>query len=134
GVDAGRVLGDVPAEGGDQAFRAGVGAEDGDHGGDGVGAVVVAGAAREAQAAGDGEGAVGLVETEAQLGGADLHGRGEARVEVDVGNVVHADARQLEHGAGDGADRRRRVQVGPLGNEPVVVGVGPRPREHPTGL
>jgi hypothetical protein len=68
--------------------------------------VVVAGAAREAEPAGDGQRPVGLVESESQFGGADLHRRREAGVEVDVGDVVDADARQRQRGPARETDGR----------------------------
>ena len=126
------MLGGVAAVGRAQADRAGVVAEQTGHGGDAVHRVVVPRPAGEAHAAGDGQLAV---EAEAQLVGRDLHRRREARVEVDVGQVVDADAGELEGAAArpggwrarstgrpgwtrtSGRGRRRR-----LGEHPPILG------------
>ena len=68
-------------------------ARDRDHA---VGRVVVAGPAEEGQAAGRGELAV---ERQPELVRGELHGGGEARVEVDVGEVVRRRAGVLESAA-----------------------------------
>ena len=53
-----------------------------------------------------------------------LHYDGEAGVEVDEGDVVDADPGLLESGGAGEADGGGAVQLGALGDEPVVVGVG----------
>ena len=53
----------------------------------------------------------------------DLDGAREARVDVEVRDVVDAGAGRVQCGARGEADRRRRVQVLALAHEPVVVGV-----------
>ena len=101
---------------------------------DAVRGVVVAGPAAEGEPAGQGQRAAGVVEGEAELGRRHLDHDGEARVEVDEGDVVDAQPGLLEGRATGEADGGGAVQLGPLGNEPVVVGVGAGEGEDPALL
>ena len=130
-VDPHAVLGQVPAEPGDQAQRAGIGPQGVDHRGHRVGAVVVARAAPEGEAPGDRQGPGRVVVGQPELGGGDLHGRGEAGVEVDVGHVVDGRPGQRQGRPAGQPDGRGGVEVEPVGEEPVVVGVGPGQGEDP---
>jgi acetyl-CoA C-acetyltransferase len=88
-------------------------------------------AAAEGEPAGHRQGPGRIVVGQAELGGGDLHGRGEARVEVEVGHLVDGHAGQRQRGGSAQADGGGRVEVGPVGEEPVVLGVGARQREDP---
>ena len=89
-----------------------------------MGGVVVARTTREGQPASDGERPVPLVEAQPELGRGHLDRRREARVQVDVGDVVDSGARQLNDGTTARADGGGRAEIGALGHEPVVVAVG----------
>ena len=106
-------------------------AQDTDHGGQRVGPVVVAGPAGEGHPPGHGQRARRVVDRQAQFGGGDLHRRGEARVEVDMVHLVDRRAGQRQGGGPGQADGGRGVEVGPVGEEPVVLGVRPGQREDP---
>ena len=126
--DPGRVLRHVPAQRGRQAVAAGIGAQHLDHPGDGVGRVVVHRSAREAEAAGDGERARRVGEPD--LAHRDLHCRREARIEVEVCDVVDTDCRCLEHVGNGRTERGRTGQGVAFGDEPVVVRLGTRVQVH----
>ncbi len=99
-----------------------------------MGAVVVARATAEGQPAGHGEGPVRVVVGQAELGGGDLDRRREARVQVDWAELVDGGAGQGQ-GRGPGQpDGRGGVEVEPVGEEPVVVGVCPGQGEDPAVL
>ena len=61
----------------------------------------------------------------------DLHGRREAGVEVDVGEVISVDPGQRQGLAARQAHGRRRAEVVALGEVVVVVRVRAAVREHP---
>ena len=92
------------------------------------------GPAAEGEAAGQGQGPVGVVDGQADLPGGHLHHTGEARVEVDRPEVVGTHPGQLEGGPGGQPDGRRAMEFGAVRNEPVVVGIGARQWEHPSVL
>ena len=92
--------------------------------GDGVAPVVVPRAAREPEAPGERERPGGVVDRESDLAGGDLHGAREARVDVDMRDVVDPDAGKFESARRPELDGRRRVQVHSMGEKPVVVRVG----------
>ncbi len=81
------------------------GASDGD---DAVRGVAVAGTAEEREAAGAGERAI---EAHAQLARGELNGGGEARVEIDVRDVVGAGAGMRECRPSACSDRGRAVEA-----------------------
>src|SRR5690606_13444225 len=118
GVHADAVFGDVPAQRGGQPVGAGVGAQLLGHRGDGVGAVVVAGAAAEGQAAGQRQRAARVVDGQAEGLGAHLHRDREAGVQVDVGDVVDANARGGQRLLARGGDGRGGGHVGAVGDVP----------------
>ena len=90
-VEAEGVLGDEPSEPGGQPETIGLPVpEEVGEGGDGVGGVVVARSPEVGESAGDGQPSP-VVGGDAQGLGGQLHGRGEARVEVDQLDVVDAD-------------------------------------------
>ena len=60
-----------------------------------------------------------------------LHSDGEAGVEVDEGDVVDAQPGLLERGGTGEADGGGAVQLGALGDEPVIVGTGAGEGEDP---
>src|SRR5207302_5967676 len=124
------VLGHVHADAAHQTERTGIGAQAASHGGDGVGHVVTAGAAREREPAGDGDGPVVDAVLEAQSVPGEQHRAGEAAVEVDVGDVVHARAGHPEGGLAGLLHGLRPPQLGVLGDVPRVVAVGPAPEVH----
>ena len=100
-----------------------------DHRRDPVRGVVVDRSAREAEPAGDGE-RPAVVGADAERVAADLHRRREARVEVEVRDVVDADAGRRERGRAGGRDRGRLGERPPFGDEPVVVRLGRGVQEH----
>ncbi len=111
-VHAEGVLGDEPAVGADEAEGAGVVAQPTGHRGDRVHHVVVPRSAGEGEATGDRERAIGA---DAELVGRDLHRRREARVEVDVRQIVDAHAAPApatpaRPRAWRGSDRGRRAR------------------------
>ena len=61
----------------------------------------------------------------------ELHRGGEARVEVDVRDVVGSGADVLEGSRAAGRDRGRAVEALALGDVPLVGGGGSRVGEHP---
>ena len=85
-------------------------------------AVVVAGPAGERQTAGHRQGTAGVVDRQPEFERRDLHGCGEARVQVDVLDVIDADTRLGERRFADGPQRRRCREVTAFGHEPLVVG------------
>ena len=128
------MLGGVPAEAGGHPEGPGLAPQPLHQGGDAVGAVVVGRPATEGEPPGHGEGPGGVVDGQSQLAGGDADHAGEARVEVDRRQVVGARSGQGHRPLPGQADRRGAVELGPIGDEPVVVGVGARQREHPTVL
>ena len=96
-----------------------------------MGPVVVARASGEGQAPGHRQGTVRVVIGQPELGGGDLHRRGEARIEVDMADLVDGGAGQSKGCSPGQPDCRGRVEVGAVGEEPVVLGIGASQREDP---
>ena len=121
------VLGDDPADEGEQAGGAGRVAQHRHHAGERLERGVVERATAERHAAADAERtAVGIVERQAELAGLDAHGRREAAVEVDDVARGHVDAREV--GDALGADAHRRARDGAArGATPRACGSTPPP-------
>ncbi len=117
---------------GAHAERSRIGTKHVDHRRDRVRHVVVPGSAGERQPAGDRERAARIVVWEPEFRGGDLYRGREARVEVEMVDVVGTDAGHLEDLPADRTDCGRRMQVTAVGERVRVVGVGTAVGEHPT--
>ncbi len=129
-VDAEAVLVDVAAVGRHQADRAGVVAQCADHRGDGVAHRVVPRAAGEPQPAVDRERERVV---DAELLDRELHGRREARVQVQVAQLLDAHVGQLERQVPGCPDGGGGHEVAALGHG-AVLAVGAGMHEHPAVL
>src|SRR5205823_5607714 len=106
-IDADGVLGEVPANRGDETVGARILAQTVDERRDRVPRVVVSRPAGESQAAGHGQRPSRIVGREPELARSDLDSRREAGVEVDVCDLVDRETRMVQGGAPNGVDRVR---------------------------
>ena len=128
--DGDRVLGQVPADAGRHSDPGPLAQRRG-HGRERVGHVVRARAAGERQAAGHGGRPRRVLEVHAELARPDLHRRREARVQVEVGDVVDPHAGVAECRLGAGRESGGAAELDALAREPVVGAGGGGAREDP---
>src|SRR4029079_7066495 len=75
-----------------------------------------------------------IVRRKAKLPATDLHGRRKTGIEIDEGEIAHADAGHRERLLAHRADRGRGVIVHALADVPDVVGIAAAMQEHPFRL
>ena len=122
------MFGQETAVRGHQTDRPSVAPQDVDHGGNRVSYVIVQRTASKGKS-------TGLCElsffAETQGLGADLYGRWETRIQVDVINVVWPNTRKREELLSGLGDSWGRMQISTVGDGIGVMRVGTSPREHP---
>ena len=117
------MFGAEPTERGDESLTVRIGAKGFGHGRDGVRHVVVAWTAAKGEAAGERRDVTGIEGVEAERVAGALHHGGKATVEIEVRNVVTIYS-EVAQRAPQRAHGGRVVELWPIRDQPVIVGVG----------